>query len=225
MLKDSLDWGHSVAKGIIYVMSTVVPGLIKIGKTQSDQFERRMYQLEHNGYSNVVGLQRQFAIEVESYDEKENLLDDIFSKSRVHNTELFSLDIDLVIQLLSSFEGTQVFPKIETKEETFAKAAEERKEHVSAVLVPDGTYYLERKLKRDGNALCRAQMDVEEGRFIIRAGQVVSSSEGAGISPGIHQMRVANIDREGVVLDDVEFDTPSGAGSFAIGASCDGWVT
>lgn len=205
-------------------MSTVVPGLVKIGKTQTDQFERRMYQLEHNGYSNVVGLQRQFAIEVESYDEKENLLDDIFSKSRVHNTELFSLDVDLVIQLLSSFEGTQVYPKVETKEETFAKAAEERKEHTSAALVPDGTYYLERKLKRDGNALCRAQMDVEEGRFIIRTGQIVSPSEGAGISPGIRQMRIANLDGDGVVLEDVEFDSPSGAGCFVIGAACDGWT-
>jgi hypothetical protein len=52
-------------------MSTIVPGLIKIGKTGTDNFENRMYSLEHNGYSNVVGLQRQFAIKVEDYDEKE----------------------------------------------------------------------------------------------------------------------------------------------------------
>ena len=32
-----------MAIGIIYVMSTVVPGLIKIGKTGSDNFESRMY--------------------------------------------------------------------------------------------------------------------------------------------------------------------------------------
>ena len=58
-----------MAKGIIYVMSTVVPGLVKIGKTATSNFESRMYQLEHNGYFNVVGLQRRFAIEVENYDE------------------------------------------------------------------------------------------------------------------------------------------------------------
>jgi hypothetical protein len=86
-----------MAKGIIYVMTTVVPGLIKIGKTGSDSFEQRMYNLENNGYRNVVGLKRKFAIEVDDYDEKENLLDDIFSKSRVPNTELFALDINLVI--------------------------------------------------------------------------------------------------------------------------------
>lgn len=49
-----------MSKGIIYVMSTVVPGLIKIGKTGIDSFESRMYQLERNGYNNVVGLKREF---------------------------------------------------------------------------------------------------------------------------------------------------------------------
>lgn len=59
-----------MSKGIIYVMSTVVPGLIKIGKTGLNNFQARMYILERNGYSNVVGMKREFAIEVEDYDEK-----------------------------------------------------------------------------------------------------------------------------------------------------------
>lgn len=59
-----------MSKGIIYVMSTVVPGLIKIGKTGLNNFQARMYILERNGYSNVAGMKREFAIEVEDYDEK-----------------------------------------------------------------------------------------------------------------------------------------------------------
>lgn len=35
-------------------MTTVVPGLVKIGKTGSENFEARMYNLERNGYSNVA---------------------------------------------------------------------------------------------------------------------------------------------------------------------------
>ena len=60
-----------MAKGIIYCMTTIVPGLVKIGKTGTENFEQRMYNLERNGYVNVVGLKRRFAIEVEDYDEKE----------------------------------------------------------------------------------------------------------------------------------------------------------
>lgn len=47
------------------------------------------------------------------------MLDEIFSKSRVLNTELFALDVDLVVQLLSSFDGIQIFPEVLSKEEMF----------------------------------------------------------------------------------------------------------
>lgn len=57
-------------KGVIYVMSTDIPGLVKIGKSQSDDFLNEMSTLEHNGYFNVGGLKRRFAIEVDDYNEK-----------------------------------------------------------------------------------------------------------------------------------------------------------
>ena len=38
-----------MSKGIIYIMTSVAPGLIKIGKAGSTNFERRMYNLEHDG--------------------------------------------------------------------------------------------------------------------------------------------------------------------------------
>ena len=64
-------------KGIIYVCSTIIPGLITIGKAESDRFEDRMRFLESNGYRNCTGLKRQFAIEVDDYDqaEKEDVWD------------------------------------------------------------------------------------------------------------------------------------------------------
>lgn len=110
-----------MAKGVIYLTSTIVDGLIKIGKCESNCYESRMYNLEHNGYCNVTGLKRQFAIEVDDYDEKEVLLQTIFKKSQVSNTELFSVDLDLAIQLLSAFDGNIVYPK-QSKEELFDEA-------------------------------------------------------------------------------------------------------
>ena len=113
-----------MAKGVLYVMTTVVGGLIKIGKTTRGSFESRMYNLEHNGYANVTGLKRKFAIEVEDCDEKETLLDTIFNKSQVPGTELFALDVNQVIQLLSAFDGEVVYPKSENKEALFEDATE-----------------------------------------------------------------------------------------------------
>lgn len=114
-----------MAKGILYVMDTVVDGLVKIGKTTKENFPIRMRQLENNGYYNVVGLKRRFAIEVDDYDEKETLLHTIFERSQVGKSELFSLDIETVVQLLSSLDGDVVYPKKVSKDEIFDEAVEQ----------------------------------------------------------------------------------------------------
>lgn len=101
-----------MSKGIIYITTTSVAGLIKIGKTRIDQFESRMKTLEQNGYWNVNGLKRYFAVEVDDYDEKEKLIHTVFSKSQVSTSELFALDKELAKAMLESFEGKQIFPKI-----------------------------------------------------------------------------------------------------------------
>ena len=105
-----------MSKGIIYITTTSVTGLIKIGKTQTNQFENRMAILEQNGYWNVNGLKRFFAVEVDDYDEKEKLLHTVFSKSQVAKSELFALDKNLAKEMLLSFEGTIVYPTEEKPE-------------------------------------------------------------------------------------------------------------
>lgn len=206
-----------MSKGIIYVMSTVVPGLIKIGKTGTDSFESRMYQLERNGYNNVVGLKREFAIEVEDYDEKEVLLDEIFSKSKVHNSELFALDIDLVKQLLSSFEGKQVYPEAITKEEVFTQASEEHKDKIGTESIPDGVYYVKRKIKGFGEAC--GKIRVEKGLFITLKGAKCAPIKGSK-PPALRKS--ANI-KNNILQEDIMTSSPSTAAWIIIGASNNGW--
>ena len=98
-------------KGIIYICTTSVKGLIKIGKTGSEQFENRMLSLEQNGYYNVSGLKRYFAVETEDYDEKEVLLHTLFSKSRVASSELFALNEELAKECLVAFASKVIYPK------------------------------------------------------------------------------------------------------------------
>lgn len=207
-----------MARGIIYVMTTVVPGLIKIGKTGSENFESRMYLLERNGYSNVAGLKRKFAIEVDDYDEKEKLLDEIFSKSKVPNTELFALDIDLVIQLLSSFEGKQIYPKEKTKEEVFDDAIKELEVKADSGFIPDGTYYLERNVRGFGKTQGKAI--VEDGLFKVLKGSICAPTK----ERFVHDVRKnARIEND-VLMEDIICSSPSSAGWVIIGGSNNGWA-
>ncbi len=112
--------------GIVYIMTSAVSGLIKIGKTGNANYPERMRFLEANGYYNVVGLRRSFAIELTDYDDKEKLLHEIFGKHRVGDSELFALDVELVKQLLLSFEGKVIYPEKVDKEKEFDEVATAR---------------------------------------------------------------------------------------------------
>ncbi|NLD17317.1 MAG: DUF4357 domain-containing protein [Tissierellia bacterium] len=206
-----------MAKGIIYVMTTVVPGLIKIGKTGLDNFESRMYNLERHGYSNVVGLRRRFAIEVDDYSEKEMLLDEIFSKSKVPNTELFALDIDLVIQLLSSFDGKQIYPETISKEETFVVATKERAIKSDWGLIPDGYYYLSENKKGFGRV--EATMKVEDGVFTVLKDSICAPTKDGWIPESRKNAPIKN----NILLDDIICNSPSTAGWIVLGSSNNGW--
>lgn len=202
-----------MAKGVIYCMTTIVPGLIKIGKTRTDQFEQRMYQLENNGYRNIVGLKRRFAIEVADYDEKEVLLHDIFSKSNVPNTELFALDVELVVQLLASFDGEQIYPKTITKEDAFDTAADERQmSTVTRYPVPFGVYYLDTDLGR-------AKMRAEGKKFIVEKGSPCLPCE----KDWMPEARRNAVIENGILQKDVPCNSPSTAGWVILGRANNGW--
>lgn len=209
-----------MARGIIYCMTTIVPGLVKIGKTGINNFEQRMYNLEHNGYVQVVGLKRKFAIEVDDYDEKEALLHDIFSKSNVGDTELFAIDVDLVVQLLSSLDGRQVYPETMTKEEVFDTATDERTANVNSVnkyTVPDGEYYLYENNRKYG--AIQAKMKVVDNKFIVLKGSCCLPCDRKDMPTLRKNADVKN----GILQKDVKCNSPSVAGWIVLGNNNNGW--
>ncbi|WOS95460.1 MULTISPECIES: DUF4357 domain-containing protein [Nosocomiicoccus] len=209
----------TIDRGIIYVMSTAVPGLVKIGKTGVDNFENRMNFLERNGYFNVVALDRKFAIEVEDYHAKEVLLDDIFKKSKVSNSELYALDIDLVIQLLSSFEGRQVFPIEKSKEETFDDATKEVEMKRDTSLIPDGEYVLNRRVRGFGEV--RGIARVEDGVFTVLKGSLCAPD---GDTSHLNETRRLAHIVDNILQEDVICTSPSTAGFVIIGNQNNGWM-
>lgn len=211
-----------MAKGIIYCMTTIVPNLVKIGKTKSENFEKRMYNLERNGYANVAGLKRRFAIEVDDYDEKEFLIHEIFSKSNIENTELFAVNTDLVVQLLSSLDGKQIFPKSISKEDVFTVASDEA--NISTIstnkkLIPDGLYYLSKRAKANKNI--NATMKVENNKFIVLSGSMCLPSNKDWMPEARRLAKIKN----GILMEDAICNSPSTAGWVVLGSANNGWLT
>ena len=158
-----------MAKGIVYVCSTVIPGLIKIGKTRTDRYEDRMRELEDNGYKNCTGLKREFAIEVEDYDAKEVIVHTAFEAHQVGNTELYACNLDKVIKILASFDGRIVYPLTETIEEIKKKA----EEGIQSSELSDGEYKYSGKSQQDGKPI-KGTLLVENGILTLKTGAVLA---------------------------------------------------
>ncbi len=199
-------------------MTTVVDGLVKIGKTGSDNFEQRMTYLENNGYRNICGLKRQFAIEVEDYDKKESLLDSLFSRSRVSNTEIFSLNINEVIQLLSSFEGKIIYPPQESKNVIFENATEA----VESLLIPNGTYTLKVK-PRGENFQVKATMIVQDGKMTVQKGAILGNIKNISVA-NWKIVRDSLKTNGNITIEDFEATSPSMAAAIILGYNSNGWT-
>lgn len=206
-----------MAKGIIYLMSTVADGLVKIGKTTD--FETRMQLLENNGYRNVTGLKRVFAIRVDGYDEKEDLLHKIFDKSRVGDTELFSLDVNLAKQLLSALDDEIIYPS-SSKEEIF----EEATEAVEAQLVPDGTYFLKGKANKT-NKNYNGTIQVLDGKIILLKNSLLAPVTYDKNSSWLRDRVSLRTDESGKLLEDYKCQSFSKAAAIVVGHNANGWLS
>lgn len=206
-------------RGIIYVMTTVVDGLVKIGKTGSSNFEQRMYNLERDGYRNVTGLKRQFAIEVDGYEDKETLLHSLFSRSRVSNTELFSLNVNEVVQLLSSFDGKIVYPRQESKALIFETATEA----IQSLAIPDGKYTLDVKPKGE-NQRVKAEMVVADGKLTVQKGAVLGRITRLSVESWL-EMRSSLKTSGNITTEDFCASSPSMAAAIVLGHNSNGWKT
>lgn len=210
-----------MAKGIIYLMNTCVDGLVKIGRTGVENFEQRMTMLESNGYRRISVLTRVFAIEVDDYEEKEKLLHELFSKSRVGNSELFSIEINLVKQLMSSFEGKVIYPKDENKEEIFVQATEEVE--VKKGVIPEGKYFMKMKVK-GVNYFATATMVVEEGSIYIEPGAKLAPITKINTRNWVATRESTKM--KGYITEErINCSSPSMAATIVCGHAQNGWRT
>lgn len=90
-------------------------------------------------------------------------------------------------------------------------------------VIPNGIYSMQRKMKKLGGKTLHAKMQVSDGKYIVLEGSDICSIEGPGLMDYVLiKRRNANIVNDKLV-EDVILDSPSAAGSFVIGAACNGW--
>lgn len=89
--------------------------------------------------------------------------------------------------------------------------------------VPEGIYTLSRKLKRWGNKITKAKMQVAGGKYIVLAGSDVCPNEGKGLLDVVRIKRTNAEIIDNKLHADVVFNSPSGAASFVIGGAINGW--
>ena len=207
-----------MAKGIVYVAKSEIDGLIKIGSTQN--LKKRMHELETMGYwrqkCEVV-----FAIEVEDYQDKEDLLHSIFGKSRAGKTELFAEDIELVKQTMLAFDGKKVFPVEGTQKEMFEEVTEVI--NVKNGVIPEGTYYLETTTQKTKEKCKGTLVVTNERKLILQKGAVMGQLTQK--EPMAWMKVRAGLKVKGNILqEDLECSSPSMAAAIVVGHNKNGWM-
>lgn len=91
--------------------------------------------------------------------------------------------------------------------------------------VPDGIYHMSRRLKRWGNKIVKAQMQVVNGKYILLKGSDVCPNEGKGLFDAVRIKRESANVVDDVLQEDVVFSSPTGPAVFALGCSANGWTT
>ena len=204
-----------MAKGIIYCMTTIVPGLIKIGSTKDkDEYKSRMYILEHNGYCNITGLKRYYAVEVDDYQEQEQELFEIHKSGRVGKTELFAAEIGIVAKQMSRLKGNKIYPEDISEEDVIAEA----EDSIAVSKIPNGLYYATSKSYK-------AEMRVEDGALILCKGSEIIPGDLNKIKTKKYRQKrnLASIIND-VLQEDIVCDAPSEAASIFKCRNTNGWI-
>lgn len=206
-----------MTKGIIYVTLSEIDGLIKIGRTQN--LKKRINELCTTGYMrqkcDVV-----FAIEVENFVEKEDLLHTIFGKGRVGTTEFFAEDINIVKQTMASFEGLIVYPDDESMDDIFKEATEAVS--VKNGVIPAGTYTMSNKNQKT-NENCTGTLVVSDDNVLtLKAGALLSQVTQKSPMGWMKVRRSLNVENN-ILKEDLICASPSMAAAIVCGHNKNGW--
>lgn len=206
-----------MAKGVLFVMETSFPGMIMFGHVSTDDYAGEINRIRNSQFEEIGNFFEKYSILVEGYEQKANLIMHIFAHRRIHNTNLFVVDADMITQLLSMLNGEQVFPGTPSEVEILRNSVSidrNRKENWGKV--PTGMYYLSENRRLLGHI--EAKMHVKEGLFIVKAGSECFPV--IGITPRARDKAIID---EGILQEDVVCHSPTAAATVVMGRKINGW--
>ena len=209
-----------MAKGILYVMETNFNRAVVFDCVGVQDYRGEMERLEKAKLAGIGDLKETYAVLVDGYEQKGALLKKIFEHRKIAQDNLFIMDSDMLIQLLKSFNGDQIYPSLPPEEDlvsalrSYVPAERTIKENWGKV--PSGMYYLSESRKLLGHI--KAQMQVVGGLFVVKAGSQCFPT--IGLAPRVREKAVIV---DGVLQDDVVCHSPTAAATVVMGRKINGW--
>ncbi len=102
-------------RGIFYILTNdAMPGLVKIGKTQMDDVQKRMKQLYLGVTSVPLPFQCLFAAEVEDCGKLESLAHRVFKAARLNpRREFFMIDAEDILEWVRMMNLKEITPQLQ----------------------------------------------------------------------------------------------------------------
>ena len=223
--------------GDIYILvNPAFPNLVKIG--YANNVEKRVKSFNNNsGLPDPYHVYATYKVKKRLEDLKlHNLIDSLDSDLRhAKNREFYEMSPEKAYEILSAIAEINgdtdlliknplhdEFFEDETKAEAIEpKSVEPRKRGV----VPDGIYFLKKKIKAWNNQIVEGTMRVENGKFIVQKGSICCPIRGKGWTTSKFVDNVRNncdiIDN--VLQEDVKCNSPSMSAAVLTWMPENGW--
>ena len=223
--------------GDIYVfVNPAFPSLVKIG--YADNVEKRLKQLNRNsGLPDPFHAYATYKVKKRLEDLKLHKLIDSLDSDLRHskNKEFYEMTPEKAFEVLSAIaeingdEDLLVFNPFNDEYVNslgFVTTKNSVRTVVTDGVVPNGTYYMHRKIKRWSNRFVDATVVFQDGKWIVQPGSIICPlyGNGADTVERVKLQRQAVRIVDDVLQEPVELDSPSAAAGFCIGGPIDGWT-
>ena len=121
--------------------------------------------------------------------------------------------------------GLNLYTAVKKEDSATIEISDTHSDNAESSVIPDGEYYMARTVKRLSRTVCATAI-VKDGKFIVQAGSDIAEGDAKSIStmPSVQEIRQSQeYVKDGKLLQNVSFDSPSLAASLVYGGATNGW--